>query len=137
MWRSLFLVSLQAYSRQLYYQVNSFTGIFWQHFKPPYAPPMYWLKPPPHRILKSPPSMFSAPVGNPASFSDIFRGYRKATPGCNGLNLLDHVKYFFAIVLFWQKLPLLSHQLAVLKHLELFRKLKNWNNTFNNAYWIR
>ena len=34
---------------------------------------------------------------------------RKPTPGCNGLNSLDHVKYFFAIVLFRQKLPLMSH----------------------------
>ena len=42
-------------------------------------------------------------------FSDVFEGYRTATPGCNGLNSLDHVKYFFAIVLFWQKLPLLLH----------------------------
>ena len=30
---------LQAYSRQLCYQINSFTGIFWQHFKPSHAPP--------------------------------------------------------------------------------------------------
>ena len=29
---------LQAYSRQLYYQMNSFTGIFWQHLKPPPPP---------------------------------------------------------------------------------------------------
>ena len=67
-------------------------------------------------------------------FSDVFRGYSKATPGCNGLNSLDHVKYFFAIVLFRQKLPLMSHELAALKRLKLFRKLKNRNNTFNNAY---
>ena len=43
----------------------------------------------------------------PLSFSDVFRGYRKATQDCNGLNSLDHVKYFFAIVLSRQKLPLL------------------------------
>ena len=30
---------LQAYSRQLYYQVNSFTGIFQQHLLPPMLPP--------------------------------------------------------------------------------------------------
>ena len=42
-------------------------------------------------------------------FSDVFMGFRKATPGSNGLNTLDHLKYFFAIVLFLQKLPLLSH----------------------------
>ena len=36
-----------TYSQQLYYQMNSVTGIFWQHFKPPsHAPSMYWLKPP-------------------------------------------------------------------------------------------
>ena len=39
----------------------------------------------------------------------VFMGYRKATSGCNGLNSLDHAKYFFAVVLLWQKLPLLSH----------------------------
>ena len=33
-------------------------------------------------------------------FSDVFIGYRKATPGCNGLNSVDPVKYDFAIVLF-------------------------------------
>ena len=68
---------LQAYSRQLYYQMNSLAGIFWQHFKSPPCSPMYWLKPL-HQILKSlPPSngggrgggtgplMFSTPVGNP------------------------------------------------------------------------
>ena len=38
---------------------------------------------------------------------------------------MDHVKYFFAIVLFRQKLPLLSHLFAVVKHSKLFRKLKN------------
>ena len=36
---------LQAYSQQLYYQMNSTTGISQQNFKPPHAPPMYWLKP--------------------------------------------------------------------------------------------
>ena len=58
---------LQAYSRQLYYQMNSFTGIFRQHFKPPMLPPCIDLSPPPSRqILKSPSSpMFSTPVGNP------------------------------------------------------------------------
>ena len=38
---------------------------------------------------------------------------------------MDHVKYFFAIVLFRQKLQLLSHLFAVVKHSKLFRKLKN------------
>ena len=38
---------------------------------------------------------------------------------------MDHVKYFLAIVLFRQKLPLLSHLFAVVKHSKLFRKLKN------------
>ena len=47
---------LQAYSPQLYYQMNSLAGIFWQHFKSPPCSPMYWLKPL-HQILKSlPPS---------------------------------------------------------------------------------
>ena len=38
---------LQAYSQQLYYQMNSFTGIFRQHFKLSPCSPMFWLKPPP------------------------------------------------------------------------------------------
>ena len=54
-----------TYSQQLYYQMNSVTGIFWQHFKPPsHAPSMYWLKPPPPSNFEEPP-MFSTPVGNP------------------------------------------------------------------------
>ena len=59
---------LQAYIWQLYYQINSFTGIFRQHFMPPLLPPCIDLSFP-HQILKSPPlprSMFSSPVGNPA-----------------------------------------------------------------------
>ena len=36
---------LQAYSRQLYYQMNSFTGIFQQHFKPSMLPPCIDLSP--------------------------------------------------------------------------------------------
>ena len=64
---------LQAYSRQLYYQMNSFTGIFEQHFKfpppPPMLPPCIDLCRHPYQILKSPPNwaqppMFSTPVGN-------------------------------------------------------------------------
>ena len=30
---------LQAYSQQLYYQMNSFTGFFLQHLKPPSRSP--------------------------------------------------------------------------------------------------
>ena len=75
----------QAYSRQRYYQVNSFTDIFRQHFKPsPHAPPMYWLKPH-HQILKnhlqwgggggrgtdSP--MFATPVGNSAKSGKLIK----------------------------------------------------------------
>ena len=57
---------LQAYSRQLYYQMNSFTGIFRQYLKPSsHAPPMYWLKPPPIRFWRATPPMFSTPVGSP------------------------------------------------------------------------
>ena len=44
---------LQAYSRQLYYQMNSVTGIFQQHFKPPMLPPCIDLSHP-HQILNSP-----------------------------------------------------------------------------------
>ena len=48
---------LQAYSRQLYYQMNSFTGIFRQYFKLPPCPPCFDLSHPPplHQIFSSPP----------------------------------------------------------------------------------
>ena len=45
---------LQAYSWQLYYQMNSIIGIFRQYFKPPMLPPCIDLSSP-HHILKSPP----------------------------------------------------------------------------------
>ena len=61
--------SLQAYSLQHYYQINSFTGIFQQHFKAPpsmLSPcidlsslPSNFEEPPP------PPPMFSTRVENP------------------------------------------------------------------------
>ena len=48
----------QAYIWQLYYQINSFTGIFRQHFMPPMLP---------HVLTYVPPlPMFLSPVGNPA-----------------------------------------------------------------------
>ena len=53
--------SLQDYSQQLYYQMNSFTGIFWHYFKPPcsphvltYAPPIkFWRAPPPTHVFNT------------------------------------------------------------------------------------
>ena len=54
----------QNYSQQLYYQMNSFTGIFQQHFKPLKLPPCIDLSPP-KPIFEEPPPMFSTPVGNP------------------------------------------------------------------------
>ena len=48
---------LQAYSQQLYYQMNSFPGVIWQHFKSPMLSPCIDLSPPPpYQILKSPPT---------------------------------------------------------------------------------
>ena len=47
------LAGLQVYSGQLYYQMNSFTGIFRQHFKP-HMLPMYWLKLPPQSNFEEP-----------------------------------------------------------------------------------
>ena len=63
---------LQAYSWWLYYEMNSFTVIFQQHFQPQLWSPMYWLKPLPHQILKSLPSMFSTPVRNPGAVRDRY-----------------------------------------------------------------
>ena len=64
-------VGLKAYSRESYYQMKSFTGILWQHFKPPMLPPCIDLTTS-HQILKSHPEwegaqppMFSTPVENP------------------------------------------------------------------------
>ena len=45
---------LQAYSRQFYHQMNSFTGIFWQYYKLPHAPPMFWLEPLPSNFEEPP-----------------------------------------------------------------------------------
>ena len=65
MWNFTFSIfaGLQAYSRQLYWQISSFRGIFQQRFKPPPAPPMYWLMPnlPPNNFEE--PLMFSTSVG--------------------------------------------------------------------------
>ena len=65
---------LQAYSRQLYYQMNSFASIFPQHFKtPPHAPPMIDLSPSSHQILKSPPySQHLWETLYPVLYPDIF-----------------------------------------------------------------
>ena len=49
---------LQGYSRKLYLQMNSFTGIFHHHFKPPPCPLIYWLKPP-IKFWRVPPSPFN------------------------------------------------------------------------------
>ena len=46
--------------------MNSFTGIFQHHSKPPHALPYVLTQAPPHQILKSPP-MFSTPMGNPSN----------------------------------------------------------------------
>ena len=64
--RSSFLVNLQAYSQQLYYQMNSFTGIFYSILSPPILPPCIDLSPPPSPSnFEEPSPMFSTPVGNP------------------------------------------------------------------------
>ena len=63
---------LQAYSRQLYYQINSFTGIFQWYFKLLSCSLMFWLKSPPSNFedpSPPPPSMFATPVGNPGVHS--------------------------------------------------------------------
>ena len=67
MWRSSFLVNLQACRLKAGNFTVSFTGIFRQHFKPPMLPHCIDFSPP-HQILKIPP-MFSTPVGNPALVS--------------------------------------------------------------------
>ena len=46
---------LQAYSCQLYLQMNSFTGIFQHHFKPPHAPHVLTQAPPPPSNFEEPP----------------------------------------------------------------------------------
>ena len=56
---------LQAYSRQLYYQINSTTGIFNRILSPPHAPPYIDLSPPSPSNFEEPPPLFLKPVGNP------------------------------------------------------------------------
>ena len=55
---------LQVYSGLLFYQMNSITGIFRQHFKPHMLPPCIDLSSPPIKYWRAPP-MFSTSVGNP------------------------------------------------------------------------
>ena len=86
------LAGLQAYSQQLYYQMN-FTGIFQQHLdlKTPHPPPCIDLSPPPHQILKSPHPMFSTPVGNPDTICLPF--YKHDPNNINGIHM-----YFFHVL---------------------------------------
>ena len=55
---------LQVYSGLLFYQMNSITGIFRQHFKSHMLPPCIDLSSPPIKYWRAPP-MFSTSVGNP------------------------------------------------------------------------
>ena len=60
---------LQAYSHQLYYQMNSFTGFFDSILSPPaMLPQCIDLSTPLVKYWRAPP-MFSTPVGNPALYS--------------------------------------------------------------------
>ena len=56
--------------------MNSFTGIFWQHLKPPSpCSPMYWRKPPSSNFEEHPyigGGKFSTPVGNPGGLKLFF-----------------------------------------------------------------
>ena len=54
------LAVLQAYSRQLYYRMNSFTGFFGKHFSPPPSCCPHVLSPP-----RPPPSNFEEPSPPP------------------------------------------------------------------------
>ena len=63
---------LQNYSRQLYQQMNSFSGIFWQHLKsPPMLSPFIDLTPPPPRhILERPPPFIDLPPPPQSNFEE-------------------------------------------------------------------
>ena len=136
---------LQAYSWQLYYQMNSFTVIFRQHCKSPHAPPMYWLKPPLHQVLKSPlPPMFSTPMGNPV------RGAMKTAYGHkrfaklktqffnSGLYLNLTIKAIFPIFLVYpMHFNILSHR-NEMKRVSLM--LNAWDMTYSfilNSTWYK
>ena len=93
----------QAYSRQLYYQMNSFTGIFWQHFKLPNAPLMFrlkrpsikfWRAPPPNGggggTAPPPPTMFATPVENLELRANIRSRRAKNAPKLPSKYLKNH-----------------------------------------------
>ena len=69
--------NFQTYSRQLYHQINSFTGIFDNILSPPHALPMYWLKRS-HQILNSSPP---PPNGGSHSSTHVLRSCGKAWEG--------------------------------------------------------
>ena len=62
---------LQAYGWQLYYQMNSSTGIFQQHFKPPMLPLCIDLSPLPSNFEEPPPCSQHLWETLPQSFSQF------------------------------------------------------------------
>ena len=61
---------LQNYSQQLYYQMNSFIGVFRQHFKPLMLPPCI--------DLSSPVKKYMDHVTHPLNSADISIFHRKS-----------------------------------------------------------
>ena len=67
-------------------------------------------------ILYSPALSFYTPWKH--TFSDVFRGYRKATPGCNGLKLTNTAwEMKFSIKDFLSKCDQICKKLQILSHL--------------------
>ena len=64
---------LEAHSRQRYYHMDSFTGIFRQHFKPPSCSPHVLTKPPPSPTnLEEPPHVLNT-CGKPCIGGGLFK----------------------------------------------------------------
>ena len=109
---------LEAYSRQLYYRMNSVTGIYWQYFKPPMVPTCIDLNPSPIKFWRAP-SMFITPVGNPEVLYKLIYIY-------------IYIYYFISDLLYIYIYICMYIYIYMCIYIERERKsysLLSWNNT--------
>ena len=124
----------KAYSWQLYYQMNSFTGIFWQHFKPPMLPPCIDLNtpPPPHQILKSPPPPHVlSTCGKPCYFIMSYSHIHNYLRNMNHFRFCHHLSVTFCLHLIVSMTSLSKKVLNVRLTCEL--SVKIWRLYYTTA----
>ena len=109
---------LEAYSRQLYYRMNSVTGIYWQYFKPPMVPTCIDLNPSPIKFWRAP-SMFITPVGNPEVLYKLIYIY---------IYLLFYIWFIIYIHTYMYAYIYIYTYVYILKERESY-SLLSWNNT--------